>query len=141
MDEHIIRKIEDWSSLAKKLLADSEGQRIFAFYGKMGVGKTAFIKCLCAELGADESEVASPTFAIVNEYRASEGEIYHFDFYRIKDLLEVVDLGFEEYIYSGSYCFMEWSELVEELLPESYVKVEITEMQDGVRLVNSLLVS
>lgn len=106
--------------------------RFFAFFGKMGVGKTTLIKELCAELGVKEN-VCSPTFAIVNEYSTRDGEpVYHFDFYRMKSVAEAYDIGYEEYFYSGCYCFTEWTEKVEELLPERYVRVEIEE-KDGKR--------
>jgi tRNA threonylcarbamoyladenosine biosynthesis protein TsaE len=109
---------------------------IFAFYGKMGAGKTTFIKALCKALGV-EDEVNSPTFAIVNEYRSeSTAElIYHFDFYRIKKVEEVYDLGYEDYFYSGALCFIEWPELIEELLPEDTKKISIEENNDGERII------
>ena len=113
--------------------------RFFAFFGKMGVGKTTLIKELCAVLGVKEN-VCSPTFAIVNEYSDSEGEpVYHFDFYRLKSVAEAYDIGYEEYFYSGCYCFTEWTEKVEELLPERYVRVEIEE-RDGVRILNANII-
>ena len=107
---------------------------VFAFYGKMGAGKTTFIKALCRELGV-EDVVTSPTFAVINEYRSDiAGElIYHFDFYRIKKLEEVYDMGYEDYFYSGALCFIEWPELIEELLPGNTVCVTIEEQEDGSR--------
>lgn len=110
---------------------------VFAMYGKMGAGKTTFTKAVCEELGV-EDVINSPTFAIVNEYRSeTTGElIYHFDFYRIKKLEEVYDMGYEDYFYSGALCFIEWPELVEELLPEDAVKVTIKENEDGSRTVS-----
>ena len=107
---------------------------LFALYGKMGAGKTTFIKALCQELGV-EDVVTSPTFAVINEYRSDiAGElIYHFDFYRIKKLEEVYDMGYEDYFYSGALCFIEWPELVEELLPGNTIKVTIEELEDGSR--------
>lgn len=118
--------------VARKLLTTFGDDRFFAFFGKMGVGKTTLIKELCAELGVKEN-VCSPTFAIVNEYSTREGEpVYHFDFYRMKSVAEAYDIGYEEYFYSGCYCFTEWTEKVEELLPERYVRVEIEE-KDGKR--------
>lgn len=109
---------------------------VFAFYGKMGAGKTTFIKAICEELGVSDV-ITSPTFAIVNEYRSDKGGelIYHFDFYRIKKLEEVYDMGYEDYFYSGALCFIEWPELVEELLPGQTVKVIIEEMKDTSRKV------
>lgn len=125
--------------MARKLLESFPDDRFFAFFGSMGVGKTTLIKELCAELGV-EDVVCSPTFAIVNEYsrpirgkvEALQEPVYHFDFYRLKSLGEAYDLGYEEYFYSGCYCFTEWTEKVEELLPESYVRVDIEE-NEGVR--------
>lgn len=124
--------IEQLPEVARKLLTTFGDDRFFAFFGKMGVGKTTLIKELCAELGVKEN-VCSPTFAIVNEYSTREGEpVYHFDFYRMKSVAEAYDIGYEEYFYSGCYCFTEWTEKVEELLPERYVRVEIEE-KDGKR--------
>lgn len=112
-----------------------KGATIFAFYGKMGAGKTTFIKAVCEALGV-EDVINSPTFAIVNEYLAGNGEpIYHFDFYRIKKEQEVMDIGYEDYIYSDCLCFMEWPELIEDLLPEDTVKVTIEETEDGSRVI------
>ena len=106
--------------------------------GFLGAGKTTFIKAVCEELGV-EDVITSPTFAIVNEYRAEEtGElIYHFDFYRIKKLEEVYDMGYEDYFYSGALCFIEWPELIEELLPTDAVRVRIEETEGGKRIVKS----
>ena len=110
--------------------------KVFAFYGKMGAGKTTFIKAVCEELGVTDV-ITSPTFAIVNEYRSdTTGElIYHFDFYRIKKLEEVYDMGYEDYFYSGALCFLEWPELIEELLPSDAVKVTISETDNGDRMI------
>ena len=109
---------------------------VFAFYGKMGAGKTTFIKAVCEELGVTDV-VNSPTFSIVNEYRSdTTGElIYHFDFYRIQRLEEVYDIGYEDYFYSGALCFVEWPELVDELLPGDAVKVQIEDQPDGSRTI------
>ncbi len=122
---------------ARQFVAAMNGATVFAFYGKMGAGKTTFIKAVCEEMGIDDV-ITSPTFAIVNEYRAdSTGEIvYHFDFYRIKKLGEVYDMGYEDYFYSGAVCFIEWPELVEELLPGDAVRVTIAENEDGSRTVS-----
>lgn len=111
---------------ARQLLEQSEGKKIFAFYGSMGAGKTTIIKAVCEYLGAIDI-VSSPTFTLVNEYKTSEGEsIYHIDFYRIKKQEEVYDFGIEEYLTGESYCFMEWPELIEEILPAETVKVRIS---------------
>lgn len=109
--------------------------KVFAFYGKMGAGKTTFIKALCEELGVTDV-INSPTFSIVNEYRSDDSGalFYHFDFYRIAKLEEVYDLGYEDYFYSGAVCFIEWPELVEELLPADAVRVNIEERENGNRI-------
>jgi tRNA threonylcarbamoyladenosine biosynthesis protein TsaE len=111
---------------AEILLSGFPDSRIFAFYGKMGAGKTTFIKALCSYLGVADI-VQSPSFAIINEYKTVSGDsVYHFDFYRIARLDEVFDIGYEEYFYSGKYCFIEWPELIEPLLPKETVRVSIT---------------
>lgn len=111
---------------ARKLIKHAGYKRIFAFYGSMGSGKTTFIKALCNVLGATDI-VSSPTFTLVNEYRTIDGEsIYHIDFYRIKKQEEVLDFGIEEYLTGESWCFMEWPELVENILPEDMVRVRIS---------------
>lgn len=121
---------------AEQFVNNMRNRRIFAFYGKMGAGKTTFIRAVCHKLGVEE-EVTSPSFAIVNEYRSDTlGEsIFHFDFYRIKKIEEVYDLGYEDYFYGGGLNFIEWPELIEPLLPEDTVKVEIAENSDGGRVV------
>ena len=131
-----INSLDTIREAAKQFIAAMEDNTVFAFYGKMGAGKTTFIKAICEELGVTEV-INSPTFAIVNEYRSDEtGElIYHFDFYRIKKLDEVYDMGYEDYFYSGALCFIEWPELVEEVLPGDAVKVTIEEVEDGTRSV------
>jgi tRNA threonylcarbamoyladenosine biosynthesis protein TsaE len=111
---------------ARKLLASHPGRRVFALYGKMGAGKTTFIKVISSVLGVVDI-VQSPSFAIINEYKTSTGDpIFHFDFYRIRNVREIFDIGVEEYIYSGAYCFIEWPEMMEELLPGDVVKVLIS---------------
>ena len=131
-----INSLDNIREAAKQFIAAMEDNTVFAFYGKMGAGKTTFIKAICEELGVTDV-INSPTFAIVNEYRSDEtGElIYHFDFYRIKKLDEVYDMGYEDYFYSGALCFIEWPELVEEVLPRDAVKVTIEEVEDGTRSV------
>lgn len=122
-------KIKDKRHLnaaAKLFLQHTGDNKIFAFYGSMGAGKTTIIKAICASLGAVDI-VSSPTFTLVNEYRTLSGEsIFHIDFYRIKKQEEVYDFGIEEYLTGDSYCFMEWPELVEEILPPETVKVRIS---------------
>ena len=131
-----IKDLDHIEEAAHDFIAQMGDDTVFAFYGKMGAGKTTFIKALCKLLGV-EDEVNSPTFAIINEYRSETTAelIYHFDFYRIKKLEEVYDLGYEDYFYSGALCFIEWPELVEELLPLDAKKVTITENSDGSRTI------
>ena len=129
-----IQSLDHIHEAAREFIAAMGDNTVFALYGKMGAGKTTFIKALCQELGV-EDVVTSPTFAVINEYRSDiAGElIYHFDFYRIKELEEVYDMGYEDYFYSGALCFIEWPELVEELLPGNTIKVTIEELEDGSR--------
>ena len=134
-----IHGVEELPEVARKLLSTFRDDRFFAFFGKMGVGKTTLIKELCSELGVQDN-VCSPTFAIVNEYTSGEGEpVYHFDFYRIKSIAEAYDIGYEEYFYSGYYCFTEWTEKIEEILPERYVRVDIEE-NDGIRTLKANII-
>jgi len=122
---------------AKMLLENFPEDRVFAFYGSMGAGKTTFIKAICQELGSADY-VTSPSFALINEYTTEAGKvIYHFDFYRIKKIEEAFDLGYEDYIYSGNYCFIEWPEMIESLLPEGIIEVRIDEAENGIRLVRA----
>ncbi|MEE0527752.1 MAG: tRNA (adenosine(37)-N6)-threonylcarbamoyltransferase complex ATPase subunit type 1 TsaE [Prevotellamassilia sp.] len=129
-----IHSLDDIRTAAKAFIEQMDQNTVFAFYGKMGAGKTTFIKAVCEELGVSDV-VNSPTFSIVNEYRSDDtGElIYHFDFYRIQKIDEVYDMGYEDYFYSGALCFIEWPELIEDLLPGDVVKVTIEENEDGTR--------
>lgn len=120
-----INHISQLPDVAEKLLVYANGQKFFIFEGDMAAGKTTFIKSLCEAIGVDDV-VSSPTFSIVNEYKSKDGPVYHFDFYRLKNLQEAYDIGYEEYFYSGNYCLIEWPQKVEELLPETYIKVQIT---------------
>ena len=131
-----IQNIDTIRESAREFIQNIGEHKVFAFYGKMGAGKTTFVKAICEELGV-EDVITSPTFAIVNEYETSPKpqSIFHFDFYRIKRLEEVYDMGYEYYFYSGALCFIEWPELIEDLLPEDAVKVTITENADGTRSV------
>lgn len=130
MSEIFIPSLDDINQAARKFIELMGEHRLFAFYGGMGAGKTTFIKALCQELGVTDN-VSSPTFAIVNEYGSDIGPIYHFDFYRIKSPAEVMDLGFEDYAYSGHLCLMEWPELIEDLIPSNSVSVHIEETANG----------
>lgn len=131
-----INGLENIKTAAQEFVEHIGDNKVFAFYGKMGAGKTTFIKAVCECLGVEDT-VTSPTFAIVNEYQSTKVDypIFHFDFYRIKKLEEVYDMGYEDYFYGGGVCFIEWPELIEELLPEDAVKVEIKENEDGTRTV------
>ncbi len=121
---------------AQEFIKNMGTKKIYAFYGNMGAGKTTFIKAICQELGVEDI-ITSPTFSLVNEYTSNKlnEPIYHFDFYRIKKIEEVYDMGYEDYFYSGHLCFLEWPELIEDLLPEDAVKVEINVNADGTRTV------
>ncbi|OFY61029.1 MAG: tRNA (adenosine(37)-N6)-threonylcarbamoyltransferase complex ATPase subunit type 1 TsaE [Bacteroidetes bacterium RBG_19FT_COMBO_42_10] len=122
---------------AGKLLDHAGESRIFAFYGSLGAGKTTFIKAICELLGASDI-TSSPSFTLVNEYKTKTGEsLYHIDFYRIKNISEVLDIGIEEYLYGGSYCFVEWPELAEEVLPEKTLKVHITVRKNEERIIEA----
>ena len=132
-----INDLSDIRSAARTFLETMKGHAVFAFYGKMGAGKTTFIKALCEELGVSET-ITSPTFAIINEYRAGNGDsIYHFDFYRINKQEEAFDFGYEDYFYSGNLCFIEWPQLVEALLPENVIKVSIQETDNEQRIIET----
>ena len=137
-----IKNLEHIRETARRFIDQMGEARVFAFYGTMGAGKTTFIKAICEELGV-EDVITSPTFAIVNEYSlplegAGGGILFHFDFYRIKRLEEVYDMGYEDYFYSGHLCFIEWPELIEELLPDDAVRISITQAPDGTRTIKSL---
>lgn len=125
VSRYISKSPEDLADIAKSLLLKYPNPGVFAFYGKMGAGKTTFIRALCELLKVSDN-VSSPTFAIINEYStANEGSVFHFDFYRIKKLAEAVDLGVDDYFYSGNYCLIEWPELIEEIIPDDAIKIMI----------------
>lgn len=125
MQYYTINNLSELPAVAEQLLHAYKNERIFAFYAPMGAGKTTFIKALCEQLGVYDT-ISSPTFSIVNEYLAASGEkIFHFDFYRIKSVNEAYDMGYEDYFYSGAYCFIEWPEKITELLPPDYIKISI----------------
>lgn len=130
-----IQNISDIEDASKEFLRQTQGVTVYAFYGSMGAGKTTFISALCSVLGVAD-EVASPTFTIVNEYRTADGmPVFHFDFYRIERLSEVLDIGYEEYLDGGGICLIEWPEKIEALLPEDALRVSITEQPDGSRTI------
>ena len=166
--EIVIKDIEHIREAAHEFIEHIGDHRVFAFYGKMGAGKTTFVKAICEELGV-EDVITSPTFAIINEYslplspsiachtptfrwekgsgdsehnelpfpsEGAGGRLFHFDFYRIKRLEEVYDMGYEDYFYSGALCFIEWPELIEDILPDDAVRVSITEQDDCRRVVS-----
>lgn len=129
-----VYSLDELNSVAGKLITHFPNERVFAFYGKMGAGKTTFIQAVCRAIGSTDN-VTSPTFALINEYMTKEmNSIFHFDFYRIKDLEEAFDLGYEDYIYSGDYCLIEWPEMIEPLLPETFVEVKIEVQDDDSRV-------
>lgn len=115
----------DLTAAARDILDLAGNEKVFLFYGQMGAGKTTLINALCRELGVTEN-TSSPTFAIVNEYRSPVSNIFHFDFYRLKNQTEAMDIGFEEYLDSGKYCFIEWPEKIPGLLPEHHLRIGIT---------------
>ncbi len=121
----IANSLDDLPAIAAKIIS-TYPQKIIGFYGEMGAGKTTFIKVLCTYLGVVESEICSPTYSIVNEYlTVNKNVVYHFDFYRIKSEQEAFDMGYEDYLYSGNYCFLEWPEKIETLLPNDLLKIHI----------------
>lgn len=131
-----IPSIDKIQEAARQFVRQMGDARVFAFYGRMGAGKTTFIKAVCRELGV-EDVITSPTFALVNEYTAGDGSpVFHFDFYRVRSLEEVYDMGYEDYVYSGALCLMEWPELVEGLLPGDAVSVTIHVGADGSRAID-----
>jgi len=130
-----IESLEKIDEAAKSFVEKMGDQKIYAFNGNMGVGKTTYINAVCKMMGVTQI-VNSPTFSIVNEYETTTGNIiYHFDCYRIQKIQEALDLGAEEYLYSGNYCFIEWSENIAPILPDYLVNVNITELEDGSRLI------
>ena len=129
---HIHFALSEIQQAARSFVEAMDGRTVFAFYGAMGAGKTTFIRALCEQLGVTDT-VTSPTFAIVNEYKADSSKVFHFDFYRLRRLDEAADIGFEDYLYSGNICLIEWPEMVEPLLPEDTVSVHLTVEPDDSR--------
>ncbi len=132
-----VNSLEELEGVAEELIAQFPKERVFAFYGKMGAGKTTFIQSICRALGSADN-VTSPTFALINEYMdAKMNSIFHFDFYRINDIEEAFDLGYEDYIYSGNYCLIEWPEMIESLLPDNLVEVKIETLDNNTRMISA----
>jgi tRNA threonylcarbamoyladenosine biosynthesis protein TsaE len=133
--------IKSLDEAARKLIEQFPEQRVFAFYGKMGAGKTTFIQAICRELNSPDN-VISPTFALINEYKTKSNlSIFHFDFYRIEDMEEAFDLGYEDYFYSGEYCLIEWPEKIEPLLPENFVEVKIKVAENNSRQISARIIT
>ncbi len=128
------RRLSDLDGIAGNLIRAAGGERILAFHGDMGVGKTTLIRAICRNLGV-KTEVTSPTFALVNEYPIDKGLVYHFDFYRINKISEALDFGIDEYFDSGAWCLIEWPEKIEDLLPETATAVYLLENPDGSRTI------
>jgi tRNA threonylcarbamoyladenosine biosynthesis protein TsaE len=134
-----IESLDEINHIARMFLQAHPAERIFAFYGQMGAGKTTFIKALCEEMHVVDY-VTSPTFSLVNQYQTADSRsIYHLDFYRTNSIQEAYDMGYEDYFSSGDYCFIEWPELIESLLPPTTVKVIIEETKDQKRIIESLI--
>ena len=132
--EIIINDLAHIGEAADKFLKETAGHSVIAFYAPMGAGKTTFTTALCHRLGVKEDAVSSPTFSIVNEYRTAAGEsLFHFDFYRINNVSEALDIGFYDYVDSGCLCLIEWPENIEELLPEETLRVSISVNPDESR--------
>jgi tRNA threonylcarbamoyladenosine biosynthesis protein TsaE len=129
----IAHSTSDLPKIVSSIVNYANNERIFLFYGDMGAGKTTLIKSLCEYLGTKEL-ITSPTFSIVNEYDGTQGKIYHFDFYRLKNQTEALDMGYEEYFYSGHYCFIEWPEKIAGLFPPHYIRINIQVLNSNERL-------
>ncbi len=135
--ESRILSMAELPEVARELLSYAGDEKVFLFYGDMGAGKTTFIKSLCLQLGIHDT-VSSPTFSIVNEYESVSGPVYHFDFYRLKSEGEAFDLGYEDYFYSGLYCFVEWPEKIPSLIPDHFVSVKISAEGETERLISAV---
>lgn len=133
-----VSNLNDLPDVARKILEFAGDNRIFLFYGEMGAGKTTLIKALCSVLQVEDT-VSSPTFSIVNEYFGSTESIYHFDFYRIKNETEAFDLGYEDYLYSGNYCLIEWPEKISNLLPSKFVELSLLQTSENERVIKAHL--
>lgn len=134
--EFKVSSVTELADVARQVVEFAADEKVFLFYGDMGAGKTTFIKQLCTVLGVTDA-TSSPTFSIVNEYNSPGGSIFHFDFYRLKQESEALDLGYEDYFYSGSYCFIEWSEKIPNLLPEKNIRIEIKVTGETERVISA----
>lgn len=131
---YLAKKLEDLPRVVEQFLRDFPLDNHFALVGEMGAGKTTFVKALCEALGVEDT-VSSPTFSIVNEYTTKAGKtLYHFDFYRLKEVEEALDFGLEDYLYGDGICLMEWADIVSELLPDDVLEINITERSNGERI-------
>ncbi|WP_276348389.1 tRNA (adenosine(37)-N6)-threonylcarbamoyltransferase complex ATPase subunit type 1 TsaE [Daejeonella sp. JGW-45] len=130
-----VRDVDDLPAAAREVLAFANDEKIFLFNGEMGAGKTTFIKAICHEIGIADT-VSSPTYSIINEYNYKYGKAFHFDFFRIKNEAEAYDIGFEEYLYSGNFCFIEWPEKIKSLWPPTYIEVVINQGEDLLRTIS-----
>lgn len=134
-----MKGLSELSEAAANLLSNFPSSRIFLFFGEMGAGKTTFIKAICKELGVTDT-VSSPSYSIINEYRFPDGQLYHFDFYRLKNETEALDMGYEEYFYNGNYCLIEWPEKIVNLWPQEFVKVKILVSNEQGRQITAAVV-
>jgi len=133
MDTFYIDSLDTIDAVAADFLSKYKDEKVLAFYGPMGVGKTTFVKALCAQLKVEDT-VNSPSFAIVNEYHTVKDDVvYHFDFYRLKEEEEAYDMGYEDYLYSGHYSMIEWPEKIASLLPAGRLELNLEELEDGRR--------
>jgi tRNA threonylcarbamoyladenosine biosynthesis protein TsaE len=139
MNTFELNSLDKLSLAAQWVLDNIKGKKVVAFYGEMGAGKTTLIKEICNILGC-KANITSPTFAIVNEYPLSEIEsVFHFDFYRIQKFQELLDIGFEEYLFSGNLCFIEWPEISESILPENTLKISIKALNESNRILTVIV--
>ena len=134
-DQKITFSLSLLPKIAETLFSEGKGEWVWLFYGNIGVGKTTLIKEICRQLGVADHKLTSPTFSIINEYPSRDGLVYHFDFYRLKDESEILDLGVEEYLDSGNYCFIEWPERMEGILPRTYFKITLAHLNDNQRTI------
>jgi len=130
-----VKHLNELPKAAKQILELAKAEKIFLFYGEMGAGKTTLINAIANQLGTLD-HTSSPTFSIVNEYKTDTHVIFHFDFYRLKNQTEALDMGYEDYFYSGNYCLVEWPEKIPDLWPEHYIKVVIRAINENERLLN-----